>query len=522
VTLWRALFSGGGEAADSEARPAAQQPPADGCGSPPTVLCGHSMGGAVAVHAAATGGTPPLPPPPCMFAARSRFPSVHGWYCKPACARDASPLRPTLPLASPPLPRLAMPPHPSHVRQRLRLLRRLPRPAGIPSLAGVVVIDVVEGTALASLPYMAGVLAKRPRRFNSLQQAVGWALDSGGRRRCGEAAAHACITVKAPPAAAWPVAQRCLPERTVWSRSDRTEARSSPFLAGSAPAGMCKRQEAAHVSLPAMLRPEGAGEGGCGVDGQPAEQPLAATGLAPLPEEEGGEEAAEGTANEGRQGQATPPEQQQEGQQQQQQQQRGGALQPAGGSSGGGGWVWRTQLERSAPFWEGWYLGLSDAFLRLAVPKVRPGPGCGCGRRSLLVSAASRAPLAPISPRQLTPLTLPPHLPHRALNPPPPPPWSRSLCWWAPTGWTAPSPSARCRASSSPCCCRRCAAPPPPPRRRLAPGTAAARGCCHGGPLRVRLVLAARALVARSAACLPRVSCQCGSRCQLARVSWPC
>lgn len=41
------------------------------------------------------------------------------------------------------------------------------------------VVDVVEGTALASLPFMAGVLAKRPRRFASLAQAVGWALDTG-------------------------------------------------------------------------------------------------------------------------------------------------------------------------------------------------------------------------------------------------------------------------------------------------------------------------------------------------------
>ncbi len=33
--------------------------------------------------------------------------------------------------------------------------------AGIPSLAGIVVIDVVEGTAVASLPYMETVLQVR-------------------------------------------------------------------------------------------------------------------------------------------------------------------------------------------------------------------------------------------------------------------------------------------------------------------------------------------------------------------------
>lgn len=92
---------------------------------------------------------------------------------------------------------------------------------GIPSLAGLVVIDVVEGTALASLPYMTTVLQarilgdssmaglttllplllllqqlwgrtamprpllpahlsqKRPKSFTTLQQAVDWALDTG-------------------------------------------------------------------------------------------------------------------------------------------------------------------------------------------------------------------------------------------------------------------------------------------------------------------------------------------------------
>ena len=51
--------------------------------------------------------------------------------------------------------------------------------AGIHSLQGLVVIDVVEGTALASLPYMATVLAGRPAEFASLRQAVRWACSSG-------------------------------------------------------------------------------------------------------------------------------------------------------------------------------------------------------------------------------------------------------------------------------------------------------------------------------------------------------
>jgi protein phosphatase methylesterase 1 len=33
-------------------------------------------------------------------------------------------------------------------------------------------------------------------------------------------------------------------------------------------------------------------------------------------------------------------------------------------------WQWRTPLLKSEPFWEEWYLGLSEAFLAVQVPKV--------------------------------------------------------------------------------------------------------------------------------------------------------
>lgn len=51
--------------------------------------------------------------------------------------------------------------------------------AEINGLAGVVVVDVVEGTALASLPFMDSVLRGRPAQFDSLAQAVEWALSTG-------------------------------------------------------------------------------------------------------------------------------------------------------------------------------------------------------------------------------------------------------------------------------------------------------------------------------------------------------
>jgi protein phosphatase methylesterase 1 len=56
-----------------------------------------------------------------------------------------------------------------------------------PGLAGCVVVDVVEGTALAALPHMRAVLAARPQGFASPEEAARWALRSGATR-CREAA----------------------------------------------------------------------------------------------------------------------------------------------------------------------------------------------------------------------------------------------------------------------------------------------------------------------------------------------
>ncbi|XP_055593523.1 protein phosphatase methylesterase 1 [Uranotaenia lowii] len=49
----------------------------------------------------------------------------------------------------------------------------------IPSLIGVVVIDVVEGTALEALASMQSFLRSRPNTFKSIQHAVEWCVRSG-------------------------------------------------------------------------------------------------------------------------------------------------------------------------------------------------------------------------------------------------------------------------------------------------------------------------------------------------------
>ncbi|TDH68130.1 hypothetical protein CCR75_008903 [Bremia lactucae] len=52
----------------------------------------------------------------------------------------------------------------------------------VPSLVGVMVIDVVEGTAMASLKHMGTILERRPSRFCSYKDAIHWALQSGTGR----------------------------------------------------------------------------------------------------------------------------------------------------------------------------------------------------------------------------------------------------------------------------------------------------------------------------------------------------
>lgn len=43
-----------------------------------------------------------------------------------------------------------------------------------PTPSGVIVLDVVEGTALDSLSHMSSILAQRPSSFSSIQEALSW------------------------------------------------------------------------------------------------------------------------------------------------------------------------------------------------------------------------------------------------------------------------------------------------------------------------------------------------------------
>merc|ERR1719229_1198698 len=49
---------------------------------------------------------------------------------------------------------------------------------GIPSLVGIVVIDLVEGTALNSLRHMRSIINRRPKRFGSMEEAIRYCVTS--------------------------------------------------------------------------------------------------------------------------------------------------------------------------------------------------------------------------------------------------------------------------------------------------------------------------------------------------------
>eukprot|EP00727_Mastigamoeba_balamuthi_P009819 m51a1_g546 putative protein phosphatase methylesterase (1000) ;mRNA; r:434232-438902 len=52
----------------------------------------------------------------------------------------------------------------------------------VPRLTCVVVLDVVEGTAIAALPSMVGMLEARPRSFPDIAHAITWSYGNGGTR----------------------------------------------------------------------------------------------------------------------------------------------------------------------------------------------------------------------------------------------------------------------------------------------------------------------------------------------------
>ncbi|XP_044475068.1 protein phosphatase methylesterase 1-like isoform X3 [Mangifera indica] len=66
----------------------------------------------------------------------------------------------------------------------------------LPTLAGLVVVDVVEGTAMASLIRMQKILSSRMQHFSSIEKAIEWSVKGGALRNTDSARVSIPSTLK--------------------------------------------------------------------------------------------------------------------------------------------------------------------------------------------------------------------------------------------------------------------------------------------------------------------------------------
>ncbi|EPT29626.1 chain a, pp2a-specific methylesterase apo form (pme), putative [Toxoplasma gondii ME49] len=118
------------------------------------------------------------------FYCRQIYESIHKtkWAEAPAAeAGDSKACSPFIPVA--PLPGLKRSADPCIIivghSMGGAIATRIAASGKLPALHGLVVVDVVEGTAMAALPHMASFIKRLPTVFTSPREAVCWAIRSG-------------------------------------------------------------------------------------------------------------------------------------------------------------------------------------------------------------------------------------------------------------------------------------------------------------------------------------------------------
>ncbi|KAH8490060.1 hypothetical protein H0E87_022546 [Populus deltoides] len=104
----------------------------------------------------------------------------------------------------------------------------------LPSLAGLVVVDVVEGTAMASLIHMQKLLSSRMQHFSSLEKAIEWSVKGGSLRNIDSARVSVPTTLKYNDAKNCYVYRTCLEETEQYWRG-WYEGLSDKFLSCPVP-----------------------------------------------------------------------------------------------------------------------------------------------------------------------------------------------------------------------------------------------------------------------------------------------
>jgi protein phosphatase methylesterase 1 len=251
---------------------------------PPTLIVGHSMGGAIAVHTASL----------CI----PTSPAIH---TKSVLENSTTP---------------------TNVSRY------------IPTLEGIIVIDVVEGTAMSSLPFMKTVLQKRPGSFPNSSAAVEWALETGFSRNAEAASISvpAMLKIRGTSTSTGTgnahdgdfaaIAASVAAANAAWNTTGKT--RTTCVSAASELEPICEQQGQEQSMTPPLGRPPRP-------LGQSTDTDTASPKFSPSPSSSSYLKTSFGTT---------------------------------------GAWVWRTPLEESSSYWEGWYRNLSSLYLNLKIPKM--------------------------------------------------------------------------------------------------------------------------------------------------------
>uniref|UniRef100_A0A1E1XB54 Protein phosphatase methylesterase 1 n=1 Tax=Amblyomma aureolatum TaxID=187763 RepID=A0A1E1XB54_9ACAR len=178
----------------------------------------------------------------------------------------------------------------------------------IPNLIGLIVIDVVEGTALEALQSMQSFLRGRPASFRSLEYAIEWCVRSGQVRNL--ESARVSMPSQLKNAKTGEPATKCLP--------------ATPGSPGSTDS---KLGRSVNDALPRSIpRPDQ---------------------IAEIPEESAAGEtgSSQSSSSEFRQPSSMSPEESAK-------------------------FVWRIDLSGTEEYWKGWFAGLSSLFLSVPAPKL--------------------------------------------------------------------------------------------------------------------------------------------------------
>jgi len=192
----------------------------------------------------------------------------------------------------------------------------------VPGLVGLVVIDVVEGTALEALAGMQTLLANRPSKFTSVEQAVEWCVRTGQVRN--PESARVSMPGQVVAQGTRVLAARLVAEASTSTTQAQGEDSTSPSQAASSTAP--------------------------GLELGPPSKRLHVQAAGAIQEEEEDTE----THQEMKPPEAvlaTPP-----------------PLLGPSTEAAGSGFTWRIDLSSTEPHWSGWFTGLSSKFLGCPAP----------------------------------------------------------------------------------------------------------------------------------------------------------